>query len=225
MWGMFRISTGLFLCSCSLALRIIDSQFSIIPILHNLQPVDADYVFSGILQNLLKTVSISLRHESAMDSLKSFANLREILQQNISLGVSTVVSEKQISDAKSFGAAFISTPVMIPSLIELAKRKEMYVISAATSLKDVEQAISLGADAIKIYPIKEVSERELDAIFLRIKGFDNHYPIITAGGLTIADANERYLKQFDGMAIGVDCTSAQKGVLKKLNDISSFLIL
>ena len=67
--------------------------------------------------------------------------------------------------------------------------------------------------------MKFVRESWRNLSFIK-KVFNNHFPIIAAGGLRIADANERYPKPFDGIAIGVNCTSAQKGTLTKLNDIS-----
>ena len=65
----------------------------LIPVLHNVQPDDADVIISILSRYKIDMFSISLRHSAAMDSLNRICT---IAHKNMKVGVSTVRSIDQV---------------------------------------------------------------------------------------------------------------------------------
>ena len=100
-------------------------------------------------------------------------------------GLSTVIDTDTARRGIIAGARFISTPALRPEVILLCRRYQIPVICGVHSVKEMDAALLVGADALKLYPSGDrfgpTHVREMRAEFSDAKLF-------AVGGVTAADA-------------------------------------
>ncbi|OVE81685.1 hypothetical protein BVY04_02805 [bacterium M21] len=69
------------------------------------------------------------------------------------VGAGTVCSLEDLKIALDAGAQFIVTPVVVPDVIAECNRKGIPIICGALTPTEVHQAVTAGADYVKIFPV------------------------------------------------------------------------
>jgi len=72
--------------------------------------------------------------------------------RDVLVGVGSVTKASQAEEAVDAGAEFIVGPVLVPAVIEAARRHDKVVIPGAYTPTEILQAHSLGADVVKVFP-------------------------------------------------------------------------
>jgi len=98
----------------------------------------------------------------------------------INLGSASVVNKQSIEDSLKIGLNFSMMKFWDKDLFNYAKSKKYLLIPGIKNLKDLEEAINLNCNIIKIYPIKS-KDNSID--IHKYKNVD----FIAAGGLSIND--------------------------------------
>ena len=98
----------------------------------------------------------------------------------INLGSASIVNKQSIEDSLKIGLNFSMMKFWDKGLFNYAKSKNYLLIPGIKNLKDLEEAINLNCNIIKIYPIKS-KDSSIDII--NYKNID----FIAAGGLSIND--------------------------------------
>ena len=127
----------------------------------------------------------------------------------INLGSASIVNKQSIEDSLKIGLNFSMMKFWDKDLFNYAKSKNYLLIPGIKNLKDLEEAINLNCNIIKIYPIKSKD------ISLDILNFKNIH-FIAAGGLSINDVKTYKSLGYKAIVIG------DKGIINKKFDPKIF---
>jgi len=123
----------------------------------------------------------------------------------IYLGSSSIVNKKSIEDSLKIGLNFSMMKFWDKDLFNYSKSKNYLLIPGIKNLKDLEEAINLNCNIIKIYPITS------KASSINILNFES-IDFIAAGGLSINDVKTYKSLGYKAIVIG------DKGIIKKKFD-------
>jgi len=98
----------------------------------------------------------------------------------INLGSASIVNKQSIEDSLKIGLNFSMMKFWDKDLFNYSKSKNYLLIPGIKNLKDLEEAINLNCNIIKIYPIKSKAS-SIDILHFESIDF------IAAGGLSIND--------------------------------------
>ena len=157
----------------------------------------------GILVKLgLKNIEISWsNNEKWLD----FVSEIKIKFPRINLGSASIVNKQSIEDSLKIGLNFSMMKFWDKDLFNYSKSKNYLLIPGIKNLKDLEEAINLNCNIIKIYPIKS-KDSSID--ILNFKNID----FIAAGGLSINDVKTYKSLGYKAIVIG------DKGVINNKFD-------
>jgi 2-dehydro-3-deoxyphosphogluconate aldolase/(4S)-4-hydroxy-2-oxoglutarate aldolase len=122
----------------------------------------------------------------------TFSKAQEVIQElsknnHIIVGAGTVLSKDMAKTAASSGARFIISPHTDKEIISYSRSKELLVVSGALTSSEIINAWNLGANLVKIFPVKAVGGPSY------IKAIKETLPfieIMTTGGVTIENFTE-----------------------------------
>jgi len=123
----------------------------------------------------------------------------------INLGSASIVNKQSIEDSLKIGLNFSMMKFWDKDLFNYSKSKNYLLIPGIKNLKDLEEAINLNCNIIKIYPIKS------KASSIDILNFES-IDFIAAGGLSINDLKTYKSLGFKAIVIG------DKGIINKKFD-------
>ena len=157
----------------------------------------------GILVKLgLKNIEISWsNNEKWLD----FVSEIKLKFPRINLGSASIVNKQSIEDSLKIGLNFSMMKVWDKDLFNYSKSKNYLLIPGIKNLKDLEEAINLYCNIIKIYPIKS------KASSIDILNFGS-IDFIAAGGLSINDVKTYKSLGYKAIVIG------NKGIINKKFD-------
>jgi 2-dehydro-3-deoxyphosphogluconate aldolase/(4S)-4-hydroxy-2-oxoglutarate aldolase len=99
------------------------------------------------------------------------------------------------------GAKFLTSPGLIPGLVELAVAKDVVVFPGALTPSEVVTAWTAGADFVKVYPCSQVG----GAGYIRaLHGPLPHVPLIASGGVNQQTAMNFILSGAAALGIGAE---------------------
>jgi len=150
----------------------------------------------------LKNIEISWSNN---EKLLDFISEIKLNFPRINLGSASIVNEQSIEESLKIGLNFSMMKFWDKDLFNYAKSKNYLLIPGIKNLKDLEEAINLNCNIIKIYPIKSKAS-SID--ILNFKNID----FIAAGGLSINDVKTYKSLGYKAIVIG------DKGIIKKKFD-------
>ena len=113
----------------------------------------------------------------------------------INLGSASIVNKQSIEDSLKIGLNFSMMKFWDKDLFNYSKSKNYLLIPGIKKLKDLEEAINLNCNIIKIYPIKS------KASSIDILNFES-IDFIAAGGLSINDVKTYTSLGYKAIVIG-----------------------
>jgi 2-dehydro-3-deoxyphosphogluconate aldolase/(4S)-4-hydroxy-2-oxoglutarate aldolase len=159
---------------------------------------------------------VTLTVPGAIDGIR---RLVQTFGETLLVGVGSVTRAAQADEAVAAGAQFIVTPILVPEVIEAARRHGKVVIPGAFTPTEIFQAHTLGADVVKVFPASVGGPAYFKAIlapmpFLRLMptgGVDlsTAAAFIKAGAVTLGA----------GAAL-VDAVAVQKGDWATITDLA-----
>jgi len=148
------------------------------------------------LENLvklgLKNIEISWSNN---ENWFDFVSDIKIKYPRINLGSASIVNKQSIEDSLKIGLNFSMMKFWDKDLFDYAKSKNYLLIPGIKNLKDLEEAINLNCNIIKIYPIKS------KASSIDILNFES-IDFIAAGGLSINDVKTYKSLGYKAIVIG-----------------------
>ena len=150
----------------------------------------------------LKNIEISW---SSNENWFDFVSDIKVKYPRINLGSASIVNKRSIEDSLKIGLNFSMMKFWDKDLFNYSKSKNYLLIPGIKNLKDLEEAINLNCNIIKIYPIKS------KASSINILNFKN-IDFIAAGGLSINDVSTYKSLGFKAIVIG------DKGIINKKFD-------
>jgi len=123
----------------------------------------------------------------------------------INLGSASIINKQSIEDSLKIGLNFSMMKFWDKDLFNYSKSKNYLLIPGIKNLKDLEEAVNLNCNVIKIYPIKS------KASSIDIHNFKS-IDFIAAGGLSINDLKTYKSLGYKAIVIG------DRGIINKKFD-------
>jgi len=140
----------------------------------------------------LKNIEISWsKNEKWLD----FVSEIKLKYPRINLGSASIINKQSIEDSLRIGLNFSMMKFWDKDLFNYSNSKNYLLIPGINNLKDLEEAINLNCNIIKIYPIKSKDS------FINILNYKN-VDFIAAGGLSINDLKTYKSLGFKAIVIG-----------------------
>ena len=146
----------------------------------------------SLVQVGLKNIEISWSNNK---NWLDFVSDIKIKYPRINLGSASIVNKQSIEDSLKIGLNFSMMKFWDKDLFNYAQSKNYLLIPGIKNLKDLEEAINLNCNIIKIYPIKS-KDNSID--ILNFKNID----FIAAGGLSINDVKTYKSLGYKAIVIG-----------------------
>jgi len=158
------------------------------------------------LENLIKLglKNIEISWSNNVDWI-DFVSEIKVKYPGINLGSASIVNKQSIEDSLKIELNLSMMKFWDKDLFNYSKSKNYLLIPGIKNLKDLEEAINLNCNIIKIYPIKS-KDSSID--ILNFKNID----FIAAGGLSINDVKTYQSLGYKAIVIG------DKGIIKKKFD-------
>lgn len=140
-------------------------------------------------------------------------NIVEMLSANkdLTVGVGTVVSKKDVKDAAKAGAKFIVSPNTDVDVIQKSKKLNLISMPGVATATEVGNAINAGADILKLFPASTYGPSHLKAL-------RDPYPNrlwCPTGGITLGSVDEWFAAGANLIGLGGPLT---KGGLDKVKE-------
>ena len=144
-----------------------------------------------------------------MASINGIVELVEELSGNVELdiGVGMVMDAERATACIEAGASYIATPGLVGGVVEPCREAGVACLLGASTPSEVMQALELGADAVKVFPVGSLGGV---AYVKTLKSMFPDTPIAPVGGIAIDDI-ATYLKAgaaFVGLGRGLADTKA-----------------
>jgi len=146
----------------------------------------------SLVKSGLKNIEISWSNNKNWLDLVSDIKIK---YPRINLGSASIVNKQSIEDSLKIGLDFSMMKFWDKDLFNYAKSKNYLLIPGINNLKDLEEAINLNCNIIKIYPIKS-KDSSIDLISYKNINF------IAAGGLSINDVKTYKSLGYKAIVIG-----------------------
>ena len=114
--------------------------------------VDADSVVpvvDAFIKGGITGIEITVDSERAYEKI---AELRRLYQEQAVIGAGTVVKTDQAKEAIEAGADFIFAPTLSEEVVKYTKEQGKIMIPGVFTPTEMYQAVSWGADVVKIFP-------------------------------------------------------------------------
>ena len=138
-----------------------------------------------------------------------FVSEIKIKYPRINLRSASIVNKQSIEDSLKIGLNFSMMKFWDKDLVNYAKSKNYLLIPGIQKSTDLEEAINLNCNIIKIYPIKS---KDISIDILNFKNID----FIAAGGLSINDVKTYKSLGYKAIVIG------EKAIINKKFDPKIF---
>ncbi len=157
---------------------------------------DAVPLARALLAGGVDCIELTLRTDAALESLRRIrAEVPEMV-----VGVGTILTPKQVNQAKEAGAAFGVAPGMNPRVIAEAQRIGLPFAPGVCTPTDIELALEAGCKVLKFFPSEPCGGlaylRSIAAPFMHLG-----VQFIPLGGVSAANA-ATYLKEPSVLALG-----------------------
>ena len=178
------------------------SEYGIVPVVRTRSAQRAKRAVEWLNDAGFRTVEFTT-------AMNGFVDLVEELSSNVEfdIGVGMVMNARQAHAAIEAGASYVVTPCLVDGIVEPCREAGVACVLGASTPSEVMQAIDLGADAVKIYPVSNLGGA---AYVKSLKAMFPDTPLAPAGGIAIDDIAS-YLRvgaAFVGVGHGLADTKA-----------------
>ncbi len=160
---------------------------------------DADkaiQVAKAVIEGGLDVMEVPFRTNVAVESI---VNIRNEFPK-LSVGAGTIITTKQVEEAKKAGAQFGLAPGFNPRVVKAAFANDLPFIPGVMTPSEIEMALELGCEIQKLFPVAQVGGTTM------IKGLLGPYghtgvKFIPMGGVSLGNMNE-FLELPNVLAVG-----------------------
>lgn len=173
-------------------IRELIEQKKIIAIVRGVPAKEMERTVRALLDGGVRMVEITFDHsgrEGRDETLKSLRLVREKLGTEVCLGAGTVLTPRDVEDAKEAGADYIISPNVSRTVIERTRELDLLSMPGAFTPSEVVSAYEYGADIVKLFPAALMGIPYIKALLAPL----SHIPVSAVGGVT-PDSVEEYLK-------------------------------
>ncbi len=112
--------------------------------------------------------------------------MSERLDNNIIIGVGSVLDRKTAEDAIKAGAKYVVSPVFKKEIVETAQKAGVPVMPGCFTPTEIQTAYEEGADVIKVFPADIVGMNFFKAVLAPMP----HLKLMPTGGVSLTNAGD-----------------------------------
>jgi 2-dehydro-3-deoxyphosphogluconate aldolase/(4S)-4-hydroxy-2-oxoglutarate aldolase len=124
------------------------------------------------------------------------------------IGAGTVLDAETARVTMLAGAQFVVGPVLNPDMVRMCNRYQVNCMPGATSVREVLEALELGASIVKIFPGSLLKPAFIKAVHGPIP----YAPLMPTGGVSVENAGEWI--RAGAVAIGVGGDLTKEGIAR-----------
>ena len=150
-------------------------QFRVIPVVRTSTPELAATAIEWLSEAGLRTFEITMTIPGAVDLMTQYASREDIL-----IGAGTVTCGDQANLCLDAGAKYLVSPFVLTELPEISHQRGAFCFLGALTPTEIHTAIEANADAVKIFPVKQMGGVDyLKALVSIFPGV----PLVPTGGV------------------------------------------
>jgi len=195
-------------------MKTIDSllKYQLMGLVRTYDQLTAQAMADAMVDAGVRAIEITLTTPGAL-------NIVEMLSANkdLTVGVGTVVSKKDVKDAEKAGAKFIVSPNTDIDVIQKSKKLNLISMPGVATATEVGNAINAGADILKLFPASTYGPSHLKAL-------RDPYPNrlwCPTGGITLGSVDEWFAAGANLIGLGGPLTKG--GVDKVKENVIAFM--
>ncbi|KPC70271.1 ketohydroxyglutarate aldolase [Thermoactinomyces vulgaris] len=158
----------------------------------------------------IRAVEIAMTVPNALNAIASLT--AECASEGVVIGAGSVLDPETARAAILCGAEFIVSPSLYENTVILCNRYRVPVIPGAVTLREMQKALEMGVDIIKLFPANQFSPSLLRAV----KGPLPQANLMPTGGITPERVGEWIAAGAAAVGVGSELT---KGVAPGGDDV------
>lgn len=148
-------------------------------------------IYSGGLNIIEVTMTVP-------DALKVIERVVKETNDDVIVGVGSVLNKEMTQGAIDAGAKFVVSPVLKKEIIETGHQNDLPVFPGAFTPTEIQTAYEWGADIVKVFPADVVGMK----YFKSIKAPLPHLKLMPTGGVSLTNAGDWLLHGAEAVGIG-----------------------
>jgi len=154
---------------------------------------NAKKIIAAVKEGGINAIEVTMSVPNALDVIKEVAAFKD----DVILGVGTVLDSQTARAAILAGAEYVVSPHLNFEVIKLCNRYQVPCMPGAMTVKEVVEAMELGADIIKLFPGEILGPQAIKAIKAPLP----QAPLMPTGGVSLDNVKE-WIKA-GAVAVGV----------------------
>lgn len=153
-------------------------KYKVVSVIRAQDAIKAREMAEACIHGGIKLIEITFSFPNAEDVISDLAEKRK----DCLIGAGTVLGREMAEIAVESGAKFVVSPHTDVEIISYAKSRQIVAIAGALSSSEIVNAWKLGADMVKVFPVKSVGGPSY------VKAIKETLPfveIMTTGGVTV----------------------------------------
>jgi len=156
-------------------------------------------------------VSVAEITMTVPNAIKLIEKMSQELDENIIIGVGSVLSKEVAEDAIKAGAKYVVSPILKKEIIEMAQKYDVPVMPGCFTPTEIYSAFEMGADIAKVFPADLVGMPFFKAILAPMP----HLKLMPTGGVSLSSAGD-WLKA-GACAVGIGSALLDDKAIKEEN--------
>jgi 2-dehydro-3-deoxyphosphogluconate aldolase/(4S)-4-hydroxy-2-oxoglutarate aldolase len=131
-------------------------------------------------------VSVAEITMTVPNAIKLIEKMSQELDENIIIGVGSVLSKEVAEEAIKAGAKYVVSPILKKEIIEMARKYDVPVMPGCFTPTEIYSAFEMGADISKVFPADIVGVPFFKAILAPMP----HLKLMPTGGVSLTNAGD-----------------------------------
>lgn len=163
----------------------------------------ADQAIAGGIKVIEVTMTVPFALRAIEELAKRYSSTAQDAAKYAIIGVGTALDPETARAAILSGAEFVVGPALNPKTVELCNRYRVPVMPGCMTIQEIQTALELGVDIVKLFPGNLYSPAMIKAI----KGPLPQANIMPTGGVSLSNLGEWIQAGAVAVGIGSDLTS------------------
>lgn len=156
-------------------------------------------------------VSVAEITMTVPNAIKLIEKMSKELDENIIIGVGSILNKQTAEDAIKAGAKYVVSPILKKEIIEMAQKYDVPVMPGCFTPTEIYSAFEMGADIAKVFPADVVGMAFFKAILAPMP----HLKLMPTGGVSLTNAGD-WLKA-GACAVGIGSALLDEKAIKEEN--------
>jgi len=156
-------------------------------------------------------VSVAEITMTVSNAIKLIEKMNNEMNENIIIGVGSVLNKQTAEDAIKAGAKYVVSPILKKEIIETAQKYDVPVMPGCFTPTEIYSAFEMGADIAKVFPADVVGMPFFKAILAPMP----HLKLMPTGGVSLTNAGD-WLKS-GACAVGIGSALLDDKAIKEEN--------